>query len=218
MRIGMDVVLGYVVTALHHVQLTSGLVVATSTHPTDEPIAEWCHRARVDCFRGSLEDVAERALGACDAAGAETFVRISGDSPLIDPSLVDHAIALSRETSCDLVTNVFPRSFPRGQSVEVVRRSALASVYEAGISYAEKEHVTAALYAQPESYSIVNFAAEDLEPHLLHKSYADIGLAVDEQSDLDRCRGVVEALHPEHPWHAGWERCAVIGASLGSGR
>jgi len=217
MSLGNDVVLGYVVKALGRVQGSSGLSVATSVHPTDDAIEEWCRRAGVRCFRGSLDDVTGRALSATAEVKAEAFVRISGDSPLIDPALVDHAIELFLASECDLVTNVFPRSFPRGQSVEVIRRSALAVAYSGGLSSSDMEHVTTALYAQPDSYSIVNFAAEDPESSVAGDPVREIDLAVDELSDLERCRGIVRALHPDQPWTAGWRRCATIGMGLERG-
>jgi spore coat polysaccharide biosynthesis protein SpsF len=217
-NLGDDVVLGYVVSSLRRVNRASGLTVATSIDATDDPIAEWCHQTGVDCFRGSLRDVAGRALAAACRVSAEAFVRISGDSPLIDPALVDHAIALFQNTSSDLVTNVFPRSFPRGQSVEIVRKSALDAAYAAGMSETEMEHFTTALYGQPDSYTIVNFTAEDFGLSASEDAEADVDLAVDELADLERCRGIVRALAPEHPWEAGWRRCVAIGSELASRR
>ncbi len=212
--LGDDVVLGYVVRALNRAEHASGLTVTTSTHPTDDPLAEWCRRAGVACFRGSLDDVAGRALAAADAVGAEAFVRISGDSPLIDPVLVDHAISLFQKADCDLTTNVFPRTFPRGQSVEVIRYSALAAAYSGGLSSYEREHVTTALYSRPDSYSIVSFTSDDLGAPSSEHASGEVDLAVDEPPDLDRCRGIIKALQPEHPWEAGWRRCAAIGSEL----
>ena len=53
---------------------------------------------------------------------AKYFVRINGDSPLIDPKLIDKAIKISKKKKgYDIITNVFPRTFPKGQSVEVIK-------------------------------------------------------------------------------------------------
>jgi spore coat polysaccharide biosynthesis protein SpsF len=213
-NLGDDVVLGYVVRSLRQVNRASGVTVATSEDASDDPIAEWCHQIGVDCFRGSLDDVAGRALAAAEMLDAAAFVRISGDSPLIDPALVDYAISLFHDMDCDLATNVFPRSFPRGQSVEVLRRSALDAAYKAGFSSSDKEHVTKAFYARPELYSIVNFTADDLGPSHSGAASDEGDLVVDELSDLERCREIVSALHPRHPWQVGWRRCASIGAEL----
>ena len=72
--------------------------------------------------RGPLQDVAGRFLEVVERFGLDAFVRVTGDSPLIDQRLVDHGIDLFREGGADVVTNVFPSTFPSGQSLEVVRR------------------------------------------------------------------------------------------------
>ena len=36
------------------------ILVATTTDPSDEVLAEWCHEHQVDCFRGSMQDVLDR--------------------------------------------------------------------------------------------------------------------------------------------------------------
>jgi len=77
------------------------------------------------CFRGLLQGVAKRATDAFDAVGAETLVRILGDSPLLDPRIVVHAVELFGCSRLEVVTNVFPRTFHHGQSVGVARRSRL---------------------------------------------------------------------------------------------
>jgi spore coat polysaccharide biosynthesis protein SpsF len=61
--------------------------------------------------RGPLDDVAGRLLEAGRAAGAEAIVRISADSPLIDPEIVDHAVSLFRRERPDVVSNVVRRTF-----------------------------------------------------------------------------------------------------------
>ena len=56
------------------------------------------------------------------------FVRITGDSPCIDPRLIDKAINIFKNKKCDLVTNVNPRSYPKGISVEVIKSQLIYDV------------------------------------------------------------------------------------------
>ena len=60
----------------------------------------------------------------------KSFVRISADSPLIDPSLIDKAVTLFKKNRFDIVTNVFPRTFPKGFSVEVVNSKLILDYLE----------------------------------------------------------------------------------------
>ena len=73
--------------------------------------------------------MASRLYETAKANKAKFFVRISGDSPLIDPKIIDKAIKIShKQGKYDIITNVFPRTFPKGQSVEVIKTSILKSI------------------------------------------------------------------------------------------
>jgi spore coat polysaccharide biosynthesis protein SpsF len=111
------------------------VVVATSDDPSDDAVAEFCPGA----YRGPLEDVAKRFLGAAAAHDIDPIVRVSGDSPLLDPGIVERAVSLWEPGV--IVTNVRPRTFPTGQSVEVFAVDALEAAADEG-----REHVTTGLY------------------------------------------------------------------------
>src|SRR5262249_58928814 len=111
----------YVLERLERASSIDVVVVATSNDASDDALASFCEAARVDCHRGSLNDVGGRILDAARSRDADVFVRISADSPLLDQALVDRAVALLEETGCDLATNVYPtRTFPHDQSVAPV--------------------------------------------------------------------------------------------------
>jgi spore coat polysaccharide biosynthesis protein SpsF len=152
-------ILEHVVRRVSSAQAVSRVVVATSIERTDDPIVDWCERAGFDCARGSLDDVLTRMVGIAEHLNALAFARVSGDSPLIDPQLVDRAIALFyADDDPDLVSNVWPRTFPTGQSVEVVRVQAARSLIETSDPL-EREHVTAGFYRRSEYYRIVSFTS-----------------------------------------------------------
>ena len=89
-----------------------------------------------------MSNVAKRVLDLALFKKKTFFLRISGDSPLIDYKLADQAISiLNKNKRYDLVTNIFPRSFPKGQSVEIIRTSMLKKHIDK-MSKLEKEHVT----------------------------------------------------------------------------
>jgi len=213
--LGDDVVLGYVTNSLSQCDNISEVVVVTSTDPSDDPIAGWCKDRGLNASRGSLNNVAARVLGAAQEFGAQAFVRVSGDSPLIDPVLVDYAVGLYRGSELDLVTNVFPRTFPRGQSVEVVRTESLALACAGGLTVFEQEHVTQVYYLQSERFRIRNFTADQLESaSSMLKFSSSVHLAIDEAQDLVRSERVIQALGSVRPWEAGWEACSQIALSL----
>src|SRR5436305_2350266 len=95
----------YILDSLERCVLVDSAVLTTSVDPSDDPIADFSVSTGVDCFRGALDDVASRFLDAADAFGLDAFVRVNGDSPLLDHRLVDRAVELSLAASADLATN-----------------------------------------------------------------------------------------------------------------
>jgi len=151
------------------------IVVATSTSTDDLAIEQFCERYSVACERGSLEDVVGRFLDVSKKRDLSAIVRISGDSPLIDPALILRGIQMYRENPCDLVTNVFPRSFPKGQSVEVISVPALETAYD-DMDEQDREHVTPYFYRHSDKFKIHNFSNDT--------DLSSIQLSVDTEDDM----------------------------------
>ena len=85
------------------------------------------------------------------------FVRISADSPLIDSSVIDRGISiLNKNKNYDLITNIHPRSFPKGQSVEILKTSTLGKILNK-LNKSEKEHVTKYMYRNSSDFIIKSF-------------------------------------------------------------
>tara|TARA_A100001015_G_scaffold319008_1_gene440623 strand:- start:2963 stop:3631 length:669 start_codon:yes stop_codon:yes gene_type:complete len=135
------------------------VVVATSIDSGDNIVEEFCREKNVNYHRGSLENVALRFTEVAKSEQADSFVRISGDSPFIDPEIIDQAISLFRSTKVELVTNIMPRTFPKGQSVEVINSGYFNKLYERMTKKTDKEHVTKIFYKNPEKHRIVSFTS-----------------------------------------------------------
>ncbi len=133
------------------------LIVSSSLKKNDDNLISYLKKNRIKFFRGDLENVAMRLYKTAKINKAKSFVRVSGDSPLIDPRLIDKAIKISRkEKEYDIITNVFPRTFPKGQSVEVIKTSILKK-YSKNFSKLDKEHVTKYFYDNSNYFIIKNF-------------------------------------------------------------
>lgn len=157
----------------------SNVIVATSALESDDPLAAYGEKLGVAVFRGPLDDVFTRFQLCLRAYPCDWAFRVSADSPLFDPGLIPLLSAFADRADIDLVTNVFPRTFPRGHSLEMIRSSTLLGIDASGLTPYQREHVTPVFYDNPNTYRIVNLESGD-------PLKARINLCVDTVEDLQR--------------------------------
>jgi spore coat polysaccharide biosynthesis protein SpsF len=133
-------------------------------------------------------------MAAASTFGLDGFVRVCGDSPLLDQRLVDRGAGIFRSGAYDLVTNVFPRTFPPGQSVEVMSTAFFRRGYALMSEAGDLEHVTRFFYRHNHRFNILNFSAPE--------DYSGLHLAVDTAEDMQRFAGLVASMARPH-WHYG---------------
>jgi spore coat polysaccharide biosynthesis protein SpsF len=169
------------------------LVVATSDDPSDDPLAQTLAAAGVDVWRGPLDDVLARFVGALDAFPAEHVVRLTGDCPLIDPEGIDACIALHLECGADYTSNT-PSTFawPKGLDVEVITAQGLRRAAAQASTPEEHEHVTWGVWNRPDRWRIAWLKSA-------HADDNDIRWTVDTPEDFAFVREVYEALYPANP-------------------
>jgi spore coat polysaccharide biosynthesis protein SpsF len=168
------------------------LVVATSEDASDDALASLCQGDGVAVYRGSLNDVLSRFIGAARRFGdPEWVVRLTGDCPLADPDVIDRVVDEALRVGADYASNSVVPTYPDGLDVEVMRYAALAAIAAEPRSDAEREHVTLALYRQPERFKIHHVRNADDCSHLRW--------TVDEPQDLVLVKAIYEALYPTKP-------------------
>lgn len=143
---------------LRHATTIDDLVIATSDDPSDDELTFELEQRGYSVFRGSLNNVLERFIGAGRSIGADTVVRLTGDCPLIDARIVDECVSLFKASDCDYASNTHPPTFPDGLDVEVTSMRVLADVLARATQTAELEHVTWGIWNRPTLYRVVNFA------------------------------------------------------------
>lgn len=134
------------------------IVVSTSINKEDNKLVSFLIKNKIRYYRGSLNNVAKRLYDTAIFERENFFLRISGDSPLIDFRIINKIINIfENNKNFDLITNVFPRTFPSGQSVEIIRTSTLGKNLKF-FSKIDKEHVTRYFYRNSSKFKIKNFA------------------------------------------------------------
>lgn len=169
-----------------------GIVLATTTNPADDELAQWAEAEGVQCHRGSEDDVLMRVVEAQRMAEGDIVVEVCGDTPLLDPAVVDMAVDAFNQGGAAVVTTCAERMLPDGIDVEVFHLRDLEVVAETVIDPEVREHVSLHFYRQPNRYRIrpLMVPAEWRRPELR--------LVLDEAEDLDLIRAVYERLEPEH--------------------
>lgn len=167
-----------------------GVVLATTVNPKDDALVEWASRENVPCFRGSENDVLARVVGAQRMMGADVVVEINGDTPLLDPVVIDMGVEAFAEGDCDVVTTTRKRSFPDGIDAQVFRLEDLEEVAETVFDAAVREHVSLHFYQAPRRYRVRHLEA----PPALRRP--DLRLVLDTAEDLELIRGIYARLQP----------------------
>lgn len=185
--------LSYEIERLKQVKNAQEVIIATTTNQLDQAVIDLCQKEGMGVFRGSEEDVLGRYYEAAVLTKADVIVRITADCPLIDPRIIDKAIALFLDTKSDYdyLSNAQERTYPRGMDVEVFSRKALEKAYDEAHLPEEREHVTLYLYRHPEKFHIGSF-----KRNLDASSYR---LTVDTAEDFALIKIVLEQLYPQNP-------------------
>ena len=160
------------------------IIIATSKHKSDKKIINFCKRNKINCILGPLNNVFKRFYSIIIQEHCKSFVRISADSPLLDYSLIDKAVTLFNKNRYDIITNVFPRTFPKGFSVEVINSKIILNSLLKIKKKRHQEHLTSFFYDNYKKFKIKNFYNKI--------NYSNINLSIDNLSDFIRVKNIIK--------------------------
>jgi len=175
----------------------SGIVVATTTEASDEPIRALCRTLQIPCYSGHPTDLLDRHLRAAYATGADCVVKIPSDCPLIDPAVIDRVIShyIEHPQEVDFVSNLHPATYPDGNDVEVIPLPALETAWREATRPFEREHTTPFFWERPDRFRLANVLWETgLDYSMSHR------WTIDYPEDYDFLSAVYQGLYStEHP-------------------
>lgn len=154
------------------------VVLATSDRSVDNPLDAWAKERNIGLYRGDAVDIKQRIAGCISEFEATFFARVNADSPFVDAVLLDDGFNVLSRTNADLYTNLFPRSYPYGYSVEIFKSSTFIKTIS---SNTELEDVSSYFYKHSEKFSIIN-------KYLENSTFDKVRLTVDTEEDLERMR------------------------------
>jgi spore coat polysaccharide biosynthesis protein SpsF len=179
-------ILSYLVDRLKTISLIDEIVLATTSNKSDDILEEFANKNKINCFRGSENNVLERVINAGLEVNADLIVEVTGDCPILDPLIVDQTIRVFLNNNVDYVSNNHIRSYPDGMDVQVFKLQTLIQSSKLTNDKLDQEHVTLFIRNHPELYSKINLVA----PHNLH--WPDLGLTLDEESDYILLKTIIE--------------------------
>ncbi|WP_061247716.1 aminotransferase class III-fold pyridoxal phosphate-dependent enzyme [Leptospira noguchii] len=174
-------------------KLINEIVLATSISQANDILTETIVKQGYSVFRGSESDVLDRYYQAAKEKKADVVVRITGDCPLVDASLVDDVIEKFFRDHVDYCSNVSPPTFPDGLDIEVFSFQSLEKNWSQTTEAFYREHVTPWLRESDE------FKKSSLE---FHENHSDLRWTVDEPSDFEVIKKVFDHFHPNIKF--GW--------------
>ncbi len=183
--------IGRQIERIRRAQRIDELVIATSTDPADDLLADYAATLGVAVVRGQLDDVLARFTTVIEQFGPDTVVRLTADCPLASPAVIDLVIDRFLESDVDYCSNTLQPSYPDGLDVEVVRPSALQAVARSSDDAAEHEHVTLGVYRRADEFTLANVTGATDLSHLRW--------TVDTAEDFDFVEAVYSALYPVNP-------------------
>ncbi|MEB3325061.1 MAG: aminotransferase class III-fold pyridoxal phosphate-dependent enzyme [Cyanobacteriota bacterium] len=169
-------------------------VLATSTHPSDDRLAEVVASSGHAVFRGELEDVLERFRACAAHYQATRVVRLTGDCPLTDPGLIDELLDAFEAGGWDYLANCVDDqnlSVPDGFDAEVFAAELLERAAEQATLPSEREHVTPWFRSGPAGLRWGHFCHQPMRPYFR--------VTVDDPVDLEVVRELFAALQPTDP-------------------
>jgi len=199
--LGHQPVLGWMLVRTSRAKLIDEVVVATTTDPSDDPVAEFCRQQGVAFSRGSMHDVLDRYYQAAMSHHADVIVRLTADCPFIDPDLLDAnlRIFLRADPKLDFAANRLPppyrRTIPIGLDAEYCWFDGLETIWQEAEEKHQREHVMPFFYEHPERFNIL---------HITHEpDYGDLRWTVDTPEDLQMLQQIVSHFpgRDDFSWH-----------------
>ena len=115
-------------------ELVDKVIIATSNLPSDDPLEELANKIGLGCYRGDLDNVMERIVGAADKYQCETIVEILGDNPLVHSELIDDVINLYIKDNLDYAANITTEYTPFSNDKELFSIGLRVQVYSTKVA------------------------------------------------------------------------------------
>ena len=173
-----------IINKLNKTGLKSNIIIATSKNKTDNKIVTFCKKNKIKYFLGSNKDVFQRTTKCIEKYKFKYFVRICADRPLFDTDLMIRMIKLILLKNYDIVTNVHPRTYPKGLTCEVAKTNIFEKINLKDLTLNDKEHIFNYFYRN-KNFKIYNIRKK------FKKKFLSKNFCIDTKNDVKKIREIL---------------------------
>lgn len=155
--------IGYLIDRLKQCKEIDQIIVASPECDKGSHLHSYLNEQKITAYFGEPEnDLCARFLAVLKYYPCDAFVRICGDSPLIEPTLVDE-LAIHLKTGSNIASNVGLKTIPPGHSAEGVLTDFYREICE-NCRPEDREHAGFPhVYREVAKYNSLVDTAEDFE-------------------------------------------------------
>lgn len=168
---------------LKRIKAQDNLIVATSNLSVDKEIIKFCKINKIKYFSGNHKNVFLRTKMCLKKYDLKYFVRICGDRPFFDVTLMKKMLKRLILGKYDIVTNSCPRTYPKGLTCEVAKSKLFEQINIKKISQNDKEHIFDYFY-RSKKHNIYNVKSN------FKKKFINENFCIDIKSDIKRIRNI----------------------------
>ncbi len=190
------------------------IVLATTHRLEDDILCEWAKKERIPFHRGPEKDVLSRTVDAHKIEGSSIVVRVCGDTPLIEPRLIDLAVDAIETGQYDIAMSGKDRTYPHGVSAHAVRMRDLEALDRTTDDPVLREHVTLHFYERGgfRGFNLVGRPEWEMPGQRLQVDYEEDlegGRMINDRLGDDCSLGEIVSLLRREPWIRGFNcKCA----------
>lgn len=163
------------------------IIVCTSKNKSDDKLVTFLKKSKIKVFRGSLNNVFSRTVECSENFNFDSFVRVCADRPFFDVKLMDSMIFKFKQKNFDIVTNQFPRTYPKGLACEIAKINILKKIQLKKLNKNDKEHIFNYYYRNYKFYKIYNFS---IEKRNNTKNISKKDWSLNNKNDLEKVRKI----------------------------
>lgn len=154
-------------------------IVAIPDTNKDKPLEDHLNSCKIPFYKVANENnVANRYLETARKFKASHIMRITADCPMLNTELLLKLADLYQTRSFSYVSNVLPRTYPKGWDAEIFELDALYRAAKLGTKR-DLEHVTPYIIREAMRWGTIGGLTQSVNE-------SDINLCVDYLEDLER--------------------------------